>query len=277
MFLLKQRSSLPGFHLALGYAVFYLSLIVLIPLSTLFIKSSSLDWKTFIDIVSAPRTLAAIRLSFSTAFVAASVNVFFGFMIAWVLARYRFPGKKIIDALIDFPFALPTAVAGIALTALYSPHGWVGRYLYSWGIESAYSPLGITLALIFIGLPFVVRTIEPVIQELDPELEEAAASLGAGRWQTFGRVLFPVLLPPLLTGFNLAFARGIAEYGSIIFIAGNMPGKTEIAPLLIITKLEQFDYTGATAIAVVMLTISFILLAITNFLQWWASKRIGIN
>ncbi|HBR14145.1 MAG TPA: sulfate ABC transporter permease subunit CysT [Candidatus Omnitrophica bacterium] len=277
MFLLKQRSSLPGFHLALGYTVFYLSLIVLIPLSTLFIKSSSLDWKTFIDIVSAPRTLAAIRLSFSTAFVAASVNVFFGFMIAWVLARYRFPGKKIIDALIDFPFALPTAVAGIALTALYSPHGWVGRYLYSWGIESAYSPLGITLALIFIGLPFVVRTIEPVIQELDPELEEAAASLGAGRWQTFGRVLFPVLLPPLLTGFNLAFARGIAEYGSIIFIAGNMPGKTEIAPLLIITKLEQFDYTGATAIAVVMLTISFILLAITNFLQWWASKRIGIN
>lgn len=277
MFLLKQRSTLPGFHLSLGYTVFYLSLIVLIPLSMLFIKTSTLGWKEFLDIVTAPRTLAAYRLSFGAAFVAALVNVVFGFIIAWVLARYTFPGKRIIDALVDFPFALPTAVAGIALTTLYSSNGWIGQYLYKMGIQSAYSTVGITIALIFIGLPFIVRTVEPILQDLDPEIEEAAASLGAGRWQTFCRVLFPLLLPPLLAGFNLAFARAIGEYGSVIFIAGNMPNKTEIAPLLIITKLEQFDYSGATAIAVVMLLVSFFLLAVTNFLQWWSAKRIGMN
>ncbi|MCR4336753.1 MAG: sulfate ABC transporter permease subunit CysT, partial [Candidatus Omnitrophica bacterium] len=201
----------------------------------------------------------------------------FGFLVAWVLARYSFPGKKIIDAFVDFPFALPTAVTGIALTSLYSQNGWIGKHLYAWGIESAYSFFGITLALIFIGFPFVVRTVEPVLQELDAELEDAAASLGANRWQTFAKVLFPNLIPPLITGFTLAFARAIGEYGSVIFISGNMPGKTEIAPLLIMTKLEQYDYAGATAIAVVMLLISFALLAFTNFLQWKFSKRIGMS
>ena len=277
MFLLKQRSTLPGFHLSLGYTVFYLSLIVLIPLSMLFIKTTSLGWEEFVKIITAPRTLAAYRLSFGAAFVAAAVNVVFGFIIAWVLARYTFPGKRIVDALIDFPFALPTAVAGIALTTLYSSNGLLGQHLYKIGIQSAYSTFGVTIALIFIGLPFVVRTIEPILQDLDPELEEAAASLGAGRWQTFWRVIFPLLFPPLLTGFNLAFARGIGEYGSVIFIAGNMPNKTEIAPLLIITKLEQYDYAGATAIAVVMLVVSFLLLGITNLLQLWSAKRIGMN
>ncbi|MBP6343384.1 MAG: sulfate ABC transporter permease subunit CysT [Candidatus Omnitrophica bacterium] len=277
MFLLKQRSTLPGFHLSLGYTVFYLSLIVLIPLSMLFIKTTSLGWEEFVKIITAPRTLAAYRLSFGAALVAAAVNVVFGFIIAWVLARYTFPGKRIVDALIDFPFALPTAVAGIALTTLYSSNGLLGQHLYKIGIQSAYSTFGVTIALIFIGLPFVVRTIEPILQDLDPELEEAAASLGAGRWQTFWRVIFPLLFPPLLTGFNLAFARGIGEYGSVIFIAGNMPNKTEIAPLLIITKLEQYDYAGATAIAVVMLVVSFLLLGITNLLQLWSAKRIGMN
>lgn len=268
---------MPGFHLSLGYTVFYLSLIVLIPLSMLFIKTTSLGWEEFVKVVTAPRTLAAYRLSFGAAFIASAINVVFGFIIAWVLARYSFPGKKIIDALVDFPFALPTAVAGIALTTLYSSNGWIGQFLYKLGIQSAYSVFGITLALIFIGLPFIVRTIEPILQDLDPEIEEAAASLGAGRWQTFWRVIFPLLFPPLLTGFNLAFARAIGEYGSVIFIAGNMPNKTEIAPLLIITKLEQYDYAGATAIAVVMLVISFFLLAVTNLLQWWSAKRIGMN
>lgn len=277
MFLLKQRATIPGFRLSLGYTVFYLSLIVLIPLSMLFFKTSTMGWTTFWETVTAPRTLAAYRLSFGAAFVAALVNVVFGFTIAWVLARYSFPGKKIIDALVDFPFALPTAVAGIALTSLYSANGWVGQYLEKAGIHATYNTLGITLALIFIGLPFVVRTLEPIIQDLDQELEEAAASLGAGRWQTFRMVLFPVLLPPLITGFSLAFARCIGEYGSVIFIAGNMPGKTEIAPLLIITKLEQYDYAGATAIAVVMLVISFLLLAVTNYFQYLTSKRIGMN
>ncbi|MBF0490175.1 MAG: sulfate ABC transporter permease subunit CysT [Candidatus Omnitrophica bacterium] len=277
MFLLKTRNSLPGFNLALGYTVFYLSLIVLIPLSLLFFKTSTMGWAAFSEVIFSHRTMAAYRLSFGTAFVASCINVVFGFLIAWVLARYKFPGKRLVDAFIDLPFALPTAVAGIALTALYSSNGWVGQYLYKMGIQSAYSTLGITLALIFIGLPFIVRTIEPILQDLDPELEEAAASLGAGRWLTFTKVIFPVILPSLLTGFSLAFARCIGEYGSVVFIAGNMPGKTEIAPLLIITKLEQYDYTGATAIAVVMLLVSFLLLAFTNFLQWYTAKRIGMN
>ncbi len=275
--ILKQKSTLPGFSISLGYALLYLSLIVLIPLSMLFIKTSTMGLREFWDVVTDPRTLAAYRLSFGASLIAGLINVVFGFLIAWVLARYTFPGKKIIDAMVDFPFALPTAVTGIALTSLYSQNGWLGKYLYAWGIQSAYSPLGITLALIFIGLPFVVRTVEPVLQELDAELEDAAASLGANRWQTFMKVLFPNLVPPLITGFTLAFARAIGEYGSVIFIAGNMPGKTEIAPLLIMTKLEQYDYTGATAIAVVMLVVSFVLLAFTNFLQWVSAKRIGMN
>jgi sulfate transport system permease protein len=277
MFLLKTRNTLPGFNLALGYTVFYLSLIVLIPLSMLFFKTSTMGWREFGEVIFSHRTLAAYRLSFGAAFVATCVNVVFGFLIAWVLARYRFPGRRIIDALIDLPFALPTAVAGIALVSLYAPNGWVGQYLYKMGIQSAYSTLGITLALIFIGLPFIVRTVEPILEDLDPELEEAAASLGANRWQTFLKVIFPVLLPSVLTGFSLSFARAIGEYGSVIFIAGNMPGKTEIAPLLIITKLEQYDYAGATAIAVVMLVVSFALLAFTNFLQWYSAKRIGMS
>lgn len=275
--LLKQRSTLPGFHLALGYSVLYLSLIVLIPLSMLFIKTASMSWADFWEVVTAPRTLAAYRLSLGAAFVASLVNVFFGFLIAWVMTRYTFPGKKFFDALVDLPLALPTAVAGIALTAIYAPNGWVGQFLYKIGIPSAYNFLGITLALIFIGLPFIVRTLEPVLQEIDAETEDAAASLGAGRWETFRRVIFPTLLPPLLTGFNLAFARTIGEYGSVIFIAGNMPNKTEIAPLLIVTKLEQFDYNGAAAIALVMLLLSFVLLALTNALQWWSSKKIGMT
>lgn len=273
----KQRSTLPGFHLSLGYTLFYLGLIVLIPLSMLFIKTSAMGPGEAWKVVTAPRTLAAYRLTFGTSFIAGLVNVVFGFLIAWVLARYSFPGKKIVDAMVDFPFALPTAVTGITLAALYSANGWVGQYLYKWGIQSTYSPLGITIALIFIGLPFVVRTVEPVLQELDPELEDAAASLGADRWQVFAKILFPNLVPPLITGFTLAFARAIGEYGSVIFIAGNMPGKTEIAPLLIMTKLEQYDYAGATAIAVAMLLVSFALLALTNFLQWLFSRRIGMN
>lgn len=275
--LLKTKSTLPGFHIAFGYTIFYLGLIVLIPLSMLFAKTSTMGFGEFWSVVTHPRTLAALRLSFGASLIAGLINVVFGFLIAWVLARYSFPGKKIVDAFVDFPFALPTAVTGIALTALYSQNGWIGKHLYALGIESAYSPLGITLALIFIGLPFVVRTVEPVLQELDIELEDAAASLGANRWQTFTKVLFPNVAPALITGFTLAFARGIGEYGSVIFIAGNMPGKTEIAPLLIMTKLEQYDYSGAAAIAVVMLVVSFALLSATNFLQWFFSKKIGMN
>lgn len=273
--ILKQKPTLPGFHLSLGYTVFYLGLIVLIPLSMLFIKTSTMGWSEFWEAVASPRTLAAYRVSFGASLIAGLVNVVFGFLIAWVLARYSFPGKKFVDALVDFPFALPTAVAGIALTSLYSPNGWVGKYLYPLGIESAYSFWGIVIALVFIGFPFVVRTVEPVLQELDAELEDAAASLGASRWQTFTRVLLPNVIPSLITGFTLAFARAIGEYGSVIFIAGNMPGKTEIAPLLIMTKLEQYDYAGAAAIAVVMLLVSFSLLGMINYLQWLSSRRIG--
>ncbi len=276
MFLLKKKSHLPGFNLALGYTVFYLSLIVLIPLSMLFVKTLTISFPQFWGIVTAPRTLAAYRLSFGAAFIASVINIFFGFLIAWVLARYDFPGKKIIDAFIDFPFALPTAVAGIALTTLYASNGLIGQFLYKIGIQSVYSWVGVVLALIFIGLPFIVRTVEPVLQEIDPEIEDAASSLGAGRLQIFLRIIFPAVLPSLVTGFNLAFARTIGEYGSVVFIAGNMPGKTEIAPLLIITKLEQYDYSGATAIALVMLVVSFLLLALTNLIQWQASKRTGM-
>ncbi|MBL8012475.1 MAG: sulfate ABC transporter permease subunit CysT [Candidatus Omnitrophica bacterium] len=273
----KQKTTLPGFHLSLGVTIFYLGLIVLIPLSMLFIKTSALGPGEIWKVIASPRTLAAYRLTFMTSLIAGLVNVVFGFLIAWVLARYSFPGKKVVDALVDLPFALPTAVAGITLASLYSQNGWVGKYLYQWGIQSAYSPLGITIALIFIGLPFVVRTVEPVIQELDAELEDAAASLGANRTQTFIKVIFPNLIPSLITGFTLSFARALGEYGSVIFISGNMPKKTEIVPLLIMTKLEQYDYAGATAIAVVMLLASFTLLALTNFLQKLSLNRIGMN
>ncbi len=277
MKLLKTKTNLAGFKLSFGYTVSYLTLIILIPLSMLFIKTANMTWAEFWEATTSPRTLASYKVTFGTSLIAGLVNIVFGFNVAWVLIRYKFPGKKIVDAFVDFPFALPTAVTGIALTSIYSQNGWVGQYLYKMGIESAYSPLGITLALIFIGLPFVVRTIEPVLQELDGELEDAATSLGANRWQIFTKVLFPNLIPALITGFTLAFARSIGEYGSVVFISGNMPGETEIAPLLIMAKLEQYDYSAATAIALVMLVVSFILLSGTNLLQWYFSKKIGLN
>jgi sulfate/thiosulfate transport system permease protein len=270
----KGRSILPGFGLSLGFTLFYLSFIVLIPLAAMFIKTSGLSWSKFWSIVTDDRVVASLQLSFGASFVAALVNAFFGFIVAWVLVRYQFPGKRFLDALVDLPFALPTAVAGIALTALYSQNGWIGKFLQPLGIKAAYSPLGIVIALIFIGIPFVVRTLQPVLQELDKEIEEAAVILGARRWRTFTSVIFPELLPTLITGFTLAFARGVGEYGSVVFISGNMPMKTEITPLLIVTKLEQYDYLGATAIAVVMLVLSFILLLITNYLQWRANRRL---
>ena len=274
---LKKKRVLPGFNLSLGYTIFYLGLIVLIPLSTLFLKTATLSWSQFLETVMSPRTLAAYRLSFGAALIAAFINSIFGFLIAWVLARYTFPGKSVINALVDLPFALPTAIAGIALAAIYSPRGWIGSILAQVGFKAAYNYTGVVLALVFIGLPFVVRTVEPVLEDFDPAIEEAAASLGAGRWQTFLRVFFPTLFPSLLTGFTMAFARGIGEYGSVIFIAGNMPMKTEIAPLLIMTKLEQYDYAGATAIALVMLVVSFSLLILINFLQRLSSKKIGLS
>lgn len=270
----KRHSVLPGFNLALGYTILYLGLIVLIPLSGIFFKSAALSWEQFWDTVASPRALASYRVSFGAAFAGAFINACFGPPVAWVLARYHFPGKRVIDALVDLPFALPTAVSGIALASVYSTNGWLGRYLDSWGIKVAYTPLGIVVALTFIGLPFVVRTLHPVLEDLERDVEEAAASLGANRWQTFCRVIFPCLWPALLTGFSLAFARAVGEYGSVIFIAGNMPMVSEIAPLLIVTKLEQYDYAGATAIAVVMLVISFFLLLGVNLLQWWGSRRI---
>ncbi len=269
----KQYSILPGFNLALGFTLLYLSLIVLIPLSAAFIRTAELTWPEFWSIVTTPRVLASYRLTFGASFAAALVNAFFGLLVAWVLVRYHFPGKKIVDALVDLPFALPTAVAGIALTALYASNGWIGQFLEPLGIKVAFTPLGIFVALTFIGLPFVVRTMQPVLEDIEAELEEAAATLGANRWQTFTRVIFPALYPALMTGFALAFARAIGEYGSVIFIAGNMPMISEITPLLIITKLEQYDYAGATALSVVMLVISFILLLIINLLQWWNRRR----
>jgi sulfate transport system permease protein len=265
----------PGFGLTLGYTMLYLSLIVLIPLSATFVRSFGAGWGHFWAVVSAARVVASLRLSFGAALLAAAVNAAFGLVIAWVLVRYTFPFRRLIDAMVDLPFALPTAVAGIALTALYAPNGWLGGLLKPLGIQVAFTPLGVVVALTFIGLPFVVRTLQPVLEELDKDVEQAAATLGASEWQTFSRVILPALWPALLTGFALAFARGVGEYGSVIFIAGNMPMKSEIAPLLIITKLEQYDYAGATAIAVVMLVLSFALMLGINALQSWTLTRNG--
>lgn len=272
---LKKSSVLPGFNLTLGYTIGYLSLIVLIPLTAVFLKTASMSFDEFWQVVSADRVVASYKLSFGASFLAAGINAVFGLLLAWALVRYSFPGKKLVDALVDLPFALPTAVAGIALTALYARNGWLGQYLEQLGIKVAFTPLGVLVALVFIGLPFVVRTVQPILEDLDTELEEAAASLGAQRWQTFRHVTLPILLPALLTGFALAFARAVGEYGSVIFIAGNLPMVSEITPLMIITKLEQYDYVGATAIASVMLVFSFVLLLIINGLQAWTAKRTG--
>jgi sulfate transport system permease protein len=271
---LPQRV-LPGFGLTLGYTMVYLSLLVLIPLSAVFIRSLGLGWGHFWDVVTAPRVVASLRLSFGASLIAALINVIFGLIVAWVLVRYTFPFKRLIDAIVDLPFALPTAVAGIALTALYAPNGWLGIWLKPLGIRVAFTPLGVVVALTFIGLPFVVRTLQPVLEDLDREVEQAAATLGASAAQAFARVILPALWPALLTGFALAFARAVGEYGSVIFIAGNMPMKSEIAPLLIVIKLEQYDYAGATAIAVVMLVLSFALMFGINALQHWALSRHG--
>ncbi|HMV13408.1 MAG TPA: sulfate ABC transporter permease subunit CysT [Nitrosomonas sp.] len=269
----KQHSVLPGFNLAIGFTLLYLSLVVLIPLSAAFIRATELTWSEFWTVVTTPRVMASYRLTFGASFIAALINAIFGLLVAWILVRYQFTGKKIIDALIDLPFALPTAVAGITLTALYAGNGWFGQFLEPLGIKVAYTPIGVFVALTFIGLPFVVRTVQPVLEDIETELEEAAAMLGASRLQTFVRIIFPTILPALMTGFALAFARAIGEYGSVIFIAGNMPMVSEITPLLIITKLEQYDYAGATATAVVMLVTSFVLLLIINLLQWWGRRR----
>ncbi|WP_374243122.1 sulfate ABC transporter permease subunit CysT [Zoogloea sp.] len=266
---------LPGFGLSLGYTLAYLSLIVLIPLVAVFLKAGSLGFEHFWDAATSPRVLASYKLSFGASLIAAAINAVFGLLLAWALVRYSFPGKRLVDALVDLPFALPTAVAGIALTALYAKNGWVGSLLDPLGIQVAFTPLGILVALIFIGLPFVVRTVQPILEDLDTEYEEAAVSLGASRWQAFVHVVLPTLFPALLTGFALAFARAVGEYGSVIFIAGNIPLVSEITPLMIITKLEQYDYAGATSVAVVMLIFSFILLLIINGLQAWTAKRTG--
>lgn len=272
---IKKNMIFPGFNLSLGYTIVYLSLIVLIPLSAVVIKSLSLTPEVFWQTVTSPRVLSSYRLSFGTAFIAGLINAVFGLTLAWVLVRYQFYGKRIVDALIDLPFALPTAVTGIALTALYSKNGWVGQYLEPLGIKVAFTPLGILIALIFIGLPFVVRTVQPILEDVETELEEAASSLGANRLQIFTKIIFPILLPALLTGFALAFARAVGEYGSVVFIAGNIPMVSEITPLIIITKLEQYDYAGATAIALTMLIISLILLLVINGLQAWTAKKSG--
>jgi sulfate transport system permease protein len=272
---IKKNMIFPGFNLSLGYTIVYLSLIVLIPLSAVVIKSLSLTPEVFWQTVTSPRVLASYRLSFGTAFIAGLINAVFGLILAWVLVRYQFYGKRIVDALVDLPFALPTAVTGIALTALYSKNGWVGQYLEPLGIKVAFTPLGILIALIFIGLPFVVRTVQPILEDLETELEEAASSLGANRLQIFTKIVFPILLPAVLTGFALAFARAVGEYGSVVFIAGNIPMVSEITPLIIITKLEQYDYAGATAIALTMLIISLILLLVINGLQAWTAKKSG--
>jgi sulfate/thiosulfate transport system permease protein len=270
-----SNNILPGFNITLGYALLYLSLIVLIPLSAVFIKTFSLTWLEFWQAVATPRVVASYKLTFGASLVAAFTNLVFGLLTAWVLTRYHFFGKKFIDAFVDFPFALPTAVAGIALSAIYSTNGWIGNLLEPLGIKIAYTPLGVMVALTFIGLPFVVRTVQPVLEDVSAEVEEAAASLGANRWQIFYKIILPAIWPALLTGFALAFARAIGEYGSVIFIAGNMPFVSEITPLIIITKLEQYDYAGATAVASVMLVISFILLFAINGFQWWSNRHLG--
>lgn len=267
---LKKHSILPGFGLSLGFTMFYLSLLVLLPLAMIFINSAKLDWPEFWEIVTDKRVVASYKLSFGASFAAALINVLFGVLIAWVLVRYRFPFKKLIDGLVDLPFALPTAVAGIALTSLYAENGWIGQFL---NFKVAFTPIGITIALTFIGLPFVVRMVQPVLQNIDVEMEEASSILGANRLQTFIKVILPELIPAALTGFALAFARALGEYGSVVFIAGNMPMKTEITPLIIMTKLEQYDYVGATAVAAIMLVFSFIVLLCINGLQWWSSRR----
>ncbi|MEQ1487701.1 MAG: sulfate ABC transporter permease subunit CysT [Methylotenera sp.] len=269
----KQKNILPGFNLSLGYTLLYLSLIVLIPLSAAFIKTTELSFNEFWTVITAPRVVASYKLTFGASLIGALINAVFGLLTAWVLVRYHFFGKKVIDALVDLPFALPTAVAGIALTAVYASNGWIGSWLEPLGIKVAFTPIGVIVALTFIGLPFVVRTVQPVLQDLEAETEEAAASLGANRWQTFTKIIFPAIWPALLTGFALAFARAIGEYGSVIFIAGNVPFVSEITPLIIITKLEQYEYAQATAVAVVMLVISFLLLFAINGLQWWFNRR----
>lgn len=271
--ILRKPSVLPGFGLTMGYTVLYLSLVVLIPLAALFLKSANLGREEFWQTVSSPRVVASYKLTFGASLIAASINAVFGFVVAWTLVRYRFPGKRLVDAMVDLPFALPTAVSGIALTAIYAPNGWIGQYLEPLGIKAAFSPLGIIIALTFIGLPFVVRTLQPALEDLEKENEEAAASLGASRLQSFRYVILPAVLPALLTGFAMSFARALGEYGSVVFISGNMPMKTEITSLLIISKLEQYDYAGATAIATVMLLASFALLLAINLLQWWSSQR----
>lgn len=273
--LLRRPSVLPGFDLALGLTLLYLSLIVLVPLSAAFLRTTSLTWPAFVDVVTSPRVVASYKLTFGASLLAATVNAVFGLLVAWVLVRYEFFGRRFVDALVDLPFALPTAVAGITLTGLCASNGWIGQYLEPMGLKVAFTPVGVFVAMTFIGLPFVVRTVQPILEDMAPELEEASATLGASRWQTFIKVILPILSPALLTGYALAFARALGEYGSIIFIAGNMPMVSEITPLLIITKLEQYDYAGATAIAVVMLVMSFILLLAINGLQAWARKRQG--
>ena len=266
---------LPGFKLTLGFTLFYLSIIVLIPLSALVFKTFTLTWDQFVSAVSSPRVIASYQLTFGASFAAALLNTVFGLLVAWVLVRYSFPGKKIIDALVDLPFALPTAVAGISLTALLASNGWIGSLLEPYGIQLAFNRNGVVIALIFISLPFIVRTVQPVLQDTEKELEEAASSLGANRWQIFTKVIFPSIAPALMTGFAMAFARAVGEYGSVIFIAGNVPMVSEITPLIIIGKLEQYDYAGATAVAVVMLGISFVLLLLINALQGWQRRRAG--
>lgn len=272
---LRQPSVLPGFGLTLGFAIGYLSLIVLIPLAMAFLRAFDLSWDQFWQVVTAPQVVASYRLTFGAAFLAAAFNTVFGLIVAWVLVRYRFPGQRLVDALVDLPFALPTAVAGITLATLYSSNGWIGQYLKPLDIKVAFTPLGVIVALVFISLPFVVRTVQPVLEDLETEVEEVAASLGAHRWQIFQRVIFPAIRPALLTGFTLAFARAIGEYGSMIFIAGNLPMVSEITPLLIVAKLEQYDYSGAAAVSVVMLLISFILLLLINLFQRWSRLQGG--
>ena len=269
----KSKKILPGFGLSMGFTITYLSLIVLIPLSAVFLKTTELTWQQFIDIITNERVVASFKVSLSTSIYAALINAVFGTIVAWVLVRYTFPMKRLVDGLIDLPFALPTAVAGIALTAIYSQNGMIGKWFSQYGIQIAYSKIGITIALIFIGLPFVVRTLQPVIGELEREVEEASVLLGASRWTTLRKVIFPQLVPALISGTSLAFARGLGEYGSVVFISGNMPYKTEIVPLMIVSKLEQFDYTGATAIALTMLVISFVMLLLINYFQWLARRK----